>query len=799
MRRSLLRATWVAALALLWTGTALAQPPAQPPALAQPPTQTAAPQALQGLDNNIQQRLQRIDQNHWRLVGDVEVTKDNVKISADEMDVFTDRDLLTAKGNATLTTETESVSADSLEFNTKTKLGVFHHASGSAQIEEDQRKRKNQFGTQETQILFYGEEIEKIGYRKFKITNGGFTTCVQPKPRWMMTSSTVILNVNHYAMLRNALIKVKGVPVLYLPVVYYPINKEDRATGFLMPMYGSSTLKGQTLSNAFFWALSRNQDATFMYDWYSKAGHGFGTEYRYVGTGGNNANGRFYQLSQPPITYTDPVSGSPVSVAGQQSLDMHGSATQNLPFHLRARGRIDYFSSISVQQTFNTNIYDTSQRQRYFGGTVTGNWGAWGMATTLEKNEYFFNTTQSTVAGSLPRVSFSRNEKPLFSTPLYFSLGTEFASIVRQTITENADQTHTTIDTGLNRVDFSPRIRYPFTKWPFFTVNSSLGWRFTWWNQSLDPTLGQVATSVDRTYFDLSAQIVGPVFNKIWDMPKSGFAEKIKHTIEPWVNIERITAINNFSKIVQLDSTDAIVGSTTQISFGLNNRIYAKRKVAGAAPGAVAQSRQIFSFSLRQTYYTDALASQYDPGYASSFGAAAPKKMSPISVSATAAPTDSLNATFRTEYNTYFKAFLTFGAQGSYKIGDWLTTSAGWSQRRFVNGLGGYELSNASQFLNSDSTLHFLNNKVGGTVSFNWDIHNNLFLQDRFIGYYNAQCCGVIVEYQTYNFAGITYAGGVAPPVTKDHRFNIAITLAGIGTFSPFFGALGGGGTSGMR
>ena len=113
----------MAALAVLWTGTALAQPPAQPPALAQPPTQTAAPQALQGLDNNIQQRLQRIDQNHWRLVGDVEVTKDNVKISADEMDVFTDRDLLTAKGNATLTTETESVSADSLEFNTKTKLG----------------------------------------------------------------------------------------------------------------------------------------------------------------------------------------------------------------------------------------------------------------------------------------------------------------------------------------------------------------------------------------------------------------------------------------------------------------------------------------------------------------------------------------------------------------------------------------------------------------------------------------------------------------------------------------------------
>ena len=41
---------------------------------------------------------------------------------------------------------------------------------------------------------------------------------------------------------RTPLLKAKGVPVLYLPVLYYPINKDDRATGFLMPSYGTSTL-----------------------------------------------------------------------------------------------------------------------------------------------------------------------------------------------------------------------------------------------------------------------------------------------------------------------------------------------------------------------------------------------------------------------------------------------------------------------------------------------------------------------------------------------------------------------------
>ena len=35
--------------------------------------------------------------------------------------------------------------------------------------------------------------------------------------------------------------------MFYLPAMYYPINKEDRATGFLIPIYGASTIKGQTL------------------------------------------------------------------------------------------------------------------------------------------------------------------------------------------------------------------------------------------------------------------------------------------------------------------------------------------------------------------------------------------------------------------------------------------------------------------------------------------------------------------------------------------------------------------------
>ena len=73
------------------------------------------------------------------------------------------------------------------------------------------------------------------------------------------------------------------------------------------------------------------------------------------------------------------------------------------------------------------------------------------------------------------------------------------------------------------------------------------------------------------------------------------------------------------------------------------------------------------------------------------------------------------------------------------------------------------------------------------TYSFNYDLRRDTFLQQRYLGYYNAQCCGFGVEYQTYNFANYSTVA-----IPQDRRFNVSFTLAGIGTFSNFLGAFGG-------
>jgi len=384
---------------------------------------------------------------------------------------------------------------------------------------------------------------------------------------------------------------------------------------------------------------------------------------------------------------------------------------------------------------------------------------------------------------------FTRNERPVLGSNLYFSAGTEFAKLLRTNrYTGTAD-----MDTGLTRLDFTPRIRYPFKKWQWFTINTALGWRDTFYSRScpasVDPLKpcdpNRIADdTVNRSFITANAQIVGPVFMRIWDTPDSGYAEKFKHTIEPSLNMTRVSSIDNYSQIVQLDGTDAIVGGSTQYAYGVASRIYAKRLLA---PGQPAQAREIVNAQLTQTYYTDPRAAQYDRQYATSFTGAPPSRFSPFALSVRALPTNEINATLSAEFDSQYWSLRTISASGSYALDRRAQASVGWSKKAYIPELRGFnDLARLDQYLNASANVHTADNRVGGIYSFNYDLLRSAMLQQRFSAFYNAQCCGLAFEYQTYNLAA------VGSPIPSDNRFFFSFTLAGLGNFSPFNGALSG-------
>ena len=234
--------------------------------------------------------------------GPVQIACDNMLFFADHVEYFQQEGRVTAQGHVVYESDGNRISAERMEFNTKTRTGTFYVASGTATLQGKASASAGMLGGQEPDLMFRGDEIHKIGPKKYRIVGGNFTTCVQPTPRWEMQSHSITLNLDDYALLKNAVLRVKNVPLMYLPMFYFPIQEDDRATGFVMPIYGNTTTRGHSISNAFFWAISRSQDATFMHDWFSKAGQQMGGEYRYILGPGSQGNSTVSFLKEPERT-----------------------------------------------------------------------------------------------------------------------------------------------------------------------------------------------------------------------------------------------------------------------------------------------------------------------------------------------------------------------------------------------------------------------------------------------------------------------------------------------------------------
>ena len=750
---------------------------------------SADAQLLPGFDFDSRQfRIEQVGDDHFRLIGEVEIDGEGYQFFADQVDLYPKETLLVAEGNVVYVGDGGRVAAERAEFDTEALTATFYDATAGVRLGDGEVER-SMFGNHEPDMQFYGETIEKLGPRTYRLSKGGFTSCLQPTPRWQMTATSITLNLESYALLRNSVLKVKGVPLFYLPAMYFPVQEDDRATGMLMPTYGASTAHGQSLSNAFFWALGRSHDATFYHDWFTQTGQGTGAEYRYVLGPSSEGQLRTYWLDERATTQN--VGGFEREYPARRSYELRGDARYNVTDNISARGQVNYFSDVTVQQQYQSNIFDASNSRRNMSGNVAGNWGLYQVSGTYDLNETFFGAQRSTRHGAGPRIKFDQSQRELPFTPFYFSFESEFANLLQRSTSTTgrpvSDGGFGVIerieDAGLNRFEVAPVLQIPFTRWPFLTVDSTVTWRGTFWTESLN--LGeQVDDGVSRGYYEFRSELTGPSFVKVWDTPDSAFSERMKHVIEPWMAVERITAVDNFERIVQIEGNDSVLGNVTQFRYGINNRLYAKEPQADGNGLA----REILSVQVTQSYYTDARAAQYDRRFRTSFNRTPPSNFSPVSVIARATLTEGLGGAFRTEYDTQFGAFRTVSAEGTFGFRGWAQADAGWSQRRFVPGLSGFDdPDRLDHYLNFSASARTRSNNVGGAYSFHYDVQRGRYLQQRMLVYYNAQCCGVSGEYEVFNFQGL----GSRARIPQDRRFHLSFTLAGLGTFANVLGAFG--------
>jgi len=109
-----------------------------------------------------------------------------------------------------------------------------------------------------------------------------FTTCPVNDQSWVLRAARIVLDTKKKVGTgRDARIDFKGVPILYLPWVSFPLG-DQRKSGFLFPTVGSSSRGGEEVSVPYYFNIAPNIDFTFQPIEYSRRGPDTGGDFRYL-------------------------------------------------------------------------------------------------------------------------------------------------------------------------------------------------------------------------------------------------------------------------------------------------------------------------------------------------------------------------------------------------------------------------------------------------------------------------------------------------------------------------------------
>ena len=140
--------------------------------------------------------IDRVTGTYRSTGGNVVIRCDDITLYADEVE-WSDKDqIVKARGRVTFEQPGVRITADRVELDNTTKLGVFYGADGTAKISRRGSEPRSLFGTQEPEVHFWAERLARVADKRYEIENGGFSTCIQPTERWTISGSslTVVLD-----------------------------------------------------------------------------------------------------------------------------------------------------------------------------------------------------------------------------------------------------------------------------------------------------------------------------------------------------------------------------------------------------------------------------------------------------------------------------------------------------------------------------------------------------------------------------------------------------------------------------
>jgi LPS-assembly protein len=212
-------------------------------------------------------RLEGISQQWIEASGNAELRTRTQTVIADWLRYDVDSDEMWGKGNVTLRRGIDWITGPEVKFNRHTDIGFF--TTPEFHVGENASRGSA------TEILFNGPD-------HYEIKDASYTTCVAGNDDWYLRSADVDLDRSRVVgTAHDATIYFRGAPILYAPWIDFPLSN-DRKSGFLTPLFGSSSSRGFEMSQPYYFNLAPNYDTTLTPRLMTRRGLQINDQFRYL-------------------------------------------------------------------------------------------------------------------------------------------------------------------------------------------------------------------------------------------------------------------------------------------------------------------------------------------------------------------------------------------------------------------------------------------------------------------------------------------------------------------------------------
>lgn len=429
-------------------------------------------------------------------------------------------------------------------------------------------------------FVFSARVVLQTAEGKYKIIDGTMTNCRLPKPDWQLLARHIDVAEGH-ASSTNTIFKLFGVPIFDLPYLRHPVEEGGRESGLLIPVISvGSSIRGFTFGEQAYLVINRSMDMVLGTEYYSRRGWAPNGDFRYKGPGLDHLTVRWNALFDRGYNEEveeGPQAGQTVHV-NQGGVDILAIGRKDFSPDTRIAGNVEYLSNYVYRLVFNDNYWQAVSSEVKSTAFYSHNDNGFIPSVRAGRVQAFAGSTPGDEARilHLPSVRFDVLDRPMWTLPLYWGLGSSIAHLGRS---EPGFHAH-----NLGRFDLYPHVSVPIVAGGWSIVPEG-ALRVTFYSGSQTPDVtglnaGVPSVSHDpllRTYGEASIDIRPPVLAR--DFTLGRWNRTVRHVIEPELIYRFAGGIGSKAQDVLLVDTTDIATDTDEVGYSLTQRFYLRPTV----------------------------------------------------------------------------------------------------------------------------------------------------------------------------------------------------------------------------